>query len=148
MFNAWLILRGAATLPLRMRQHCDTALAVAKHLENHPEVEFVRYPGLPNHPQHEIAKKQMRGGFSGMMNVRLKRDREGHDAFLRSLKLITPAVSLGHDISLVVHHSMTSDDPWYEITKTTTDDMGDGFLRLSIGLEDAEDIIDDIEQAL
>ena len=147
-FNAWLILRGMSTLPIRMKQHCSSAMQIAEFLESHAGIEFVRYPGLKSHPQHEVARKQM-SGFSGMMNIRLKCSTEKHDLFVKSLKLITPAVSLGHDESLIVHHSLTKNaDPWYEILKETTEDFGDGFLRFSVGLEDPEDLIDDILQAM
>ena len=146
-FNAWLIMRGLSTLPLRMERHGKSAMRIAMHLESHPSVEFVRYPGLESHPQHELAKRQM-SGFSGMLNFRLKCSTEDHDAFLRALKLIIPAVSLGHDESLIVHHSLTEADPWYEILKTTTTDVGEGFFRFSVGLEDPEDLIADLEQAM
>ena len=147
-FNAWLIMRGMATLPLRMRQHCSSAMKIAEFLESDPAVEFVRYPGLESHPQHELAKRQM-SGFSGMINFRIKGDREAHDAFVKHLNLITPAVSIGHDESLILHHPLVKDaDPWYEILKETTEDFGKGFLRFSVGLEDPDDLIDDIRQAL
>lgn len=147
-FNAWLILRGMSTLPLRMRQHCESAMKIATFLESYPGVEFVRYPGLKSHPQHDLAKRQM-SGFSGMMNFRLKCSKEKHDAFITKLKLITPAVSLGHDESLIVHHPLTkNEDPWYEILKETTEDFGQGFFRFSVGLEDPDDLIDDIKQAM
>jgi len=146
-FNAWLIMRGMVTLPLRMKQHCENAMKIAKHLESHPAVEFVRYPGLKSHPQHETAKKQM-DGFSGMINFRLKCSNEDHKRFLDELKLIIPAVSLGHDESLIVFHSLTEEDAWHEILKKTTSDYGKGFFRFSVGLEDADDLIDDIEQAI
>ena len=146
-FNAWLIMRGMSTLPLRMKQHCNSAMRIAKHLESHPGIEFVRYPGLESHPQHEIARKQM-SDFSGMMNVRLKADDDRHLEFVKALELIIPAVSLGHDESLILYHPLNERDPWYEILKKTTFDAGKGFLRLSVGLEDPEDLIDDIEQAM
>jgi len=145
-FNAWLILRGMATLPLRMRQHCESALAIAEYLESHPAVEFVRYPGLKSHPQHELAKRQM-SGFSGMINARLRGGLETHEKFIKNLRLFFNAVSLGHNESLIVHHPLTEADPWYPILKETAIDAGNGFLRLSIGLEDPKDLINDIEQA-
>ncbi len=146
-FNAWLIMRGMSTLPLRMARHCESAMQIAEYLESHPWVEFVRYPGLKSHPQHELATRQM-DGYSGMMNFRFKGSDENHLEFLKHLKLLTPAVSLGHDESLIFYHSLTKEDPWYEILKETTTDTGKGFLRFSVGLEDPEDLIMDIEQAI
>lgn len=147
-FNAWLIMRGMSTLPLRMQQHCSSAMKLAAFLESDPNIEFVRYPGLKSHPQHELAKRQMRD-FSGMINFRINCTREKHDEFVQHLKVIIPAVSLGHDESLIFHHTLIKDDdPWHEILKETTEDFGKGFLRFSVGLEDPDDLIDDIRQAL
>jgi methionine-gamma-lyase len=146
-FNAWLIMRGMSTLPLRMKQHCESAMHIASYLESHSGIEFVRYPGLESHPQHHIAEKQM-SGFSGMMNFRLKAGDDAQMAFVKALELIIPAVSLGHDESLILYHPLTEQDPWHEILKDTTFDAGKGFLRFSVGLEDPEDLIDDIEQAM
>jgi methionine-gamma-lyase len=147
-FNAWLIMRGMSTLPLRMQQHCSSAMKIAEFLESNSAIEFVRYPGLTSHPQHELAKQQM-SGFSGMLNFRLKCGTAKHDEFVSHLKLIIPAVSLGHDESLILHHPLIKNvDPWYEILKETTEDFGNGFLRLSVGLEDPQDLIDDLRQAM
>lgn len=141
-FNAWLIMRGAATLPLRMRQHSETALAVARFLESHPSVAFVAYPGLESHPQHAVARKQMRM-YSGVMSFGLKADPDTHNRFLNSLKLIIQAVSVGHDESLMVY--VGPDD---ERNHLYPPEFRNGHLRFSIGLEDAEDIIADLSQAL
>jgi cystathionine gamma-synthase/methionine-gamma-lyase len=141
-FNAWLIMRGAVTLPLRMKQHSETALQVAGFLESHPAVRFVAYPGLPSHPQHEIAKKQM-SLFSGVLSFGLHADTAGHNRFINSLKLIIPAVSIGHDESLIVY--VGPDD---ERNHLYPEEFAAGHLRFSIGLESAEDIIDDLKQAL
>ncbi|MBP2667514.1 MAG: megL, partial [Firmicutes bacterium] len=97
-FNAWLIMRGVVTLPLRMKQHSESALEIAQFLESNPAVEFVAYPGLTSHPQHEIAKKQMTM-FSGVMAFGLKADVDTHNKFVNALELIVPAVSIGHDES-------------------------------------------------
>lgn len=133
-FNGWLILRGISTLPLRMKQHCDSALEVAEFLESHPGVEMVRYPGLTSHPQYEIACSQM-SGFSGMLNFALK-DREYISEFIKKTKIFTFAVSLGHDESLICYYP----DPY--------GDEDGGFCRVSIGLEDPDDLIEDLDQAL
>lgn len=145
-FNAWLIMRGIVTLPLRMKKHSENAMKVAQFLESHPKIEFVRYPGLESHPQHEIAKKQMKG-FSGMMNFRLKADTATHYEFLKQLKIIIHAVCLGHDESLVMFYPQEGDQPELEVLNYP-EDVGRGFFRFSVGLEDTDDLIADIEQAL
>ena len=141
-FNAWLIMRGAVTLPLRMRQHSESALTVAQFLEPNPAVKFVYYPGLESHPQHEIAKKQM-SMYSGMIAFALNASPDTHNKFINSLTVITPAVSLGHDESLIVF--IGPDD---ERNHFYPPEFAGGHLRFSVGLEDADDIISDIKQAL
>lgn len=140
-FNAWLIMRGAVTLPLRMKQHSETALKVAEFLEAHPSVEFVAYPGLKSHPQHEIAKKQMTM-FSGVLSFGLKADVDTHNKFINSLQLIISAVSIGHDESLIVYTG-----PKDERNHFYPEEFKNGHIRFSVGLESAEDIIDDLKQA-
>ena len=141
-FNAWLIMRGAATLPLRMRQHNRSALQVAHYLQRLPFVSFVAYPGLENHPGHEIAKKQMNGGFGGVLSFGLKADHDTYNKVVSYLKVITSAVSLGHDESLIVFLG-ENDERQY----LYPEEFHNGFYRLSVGLEDVEDIIGDLEQA-
>ena len=140
-FNAWLIMRGASALPLRMRQHSENALQIAWFLEAHPAVSFVAYPGLPGHPQHEIAKKQMKL-FSGVLAFGLKGDVDMHNRFVNALQLIVPAVSIGHDESLIVFTG-----PEDERNSFYPAEFQNGHLRFSVGLEDAEDIIADLQQA-
>ncbi|MBR4014804.1 MAG: PLP-dependent transferase [Anaerotignum sp.] len=141
-FNAWLIARGLVTLPLRMAQHSNVALAVAKFLENHPAVRFVWYPGLESHPQRALAKKLMNGQYSGMIAFDIKGDEKQHQKFLDSLTLVTHAVSLGDVESLIVYYDKNSDKlPHYPKI------FQEGFFRFSIGLENAEDIIADLENA-
>lgn len=131
-FNAWQIMRGAATLPLRMPRHSANAQRVAEFLEDHPAVAWVRYPGLQSHPQHEIARRQM-DGFSGMLNFDVTGGPARQRAVIDRLKLFTHATSLGHDESLImVYHDLD----------------GTPFFRVSIGLEDPEDLIADLAQAL
>ena len=108
-FNAWLISRGLTTVPLRMAQHSKVALAVARFLESCPAVRFVWYPGLESHPQHERAKKQMQGQYSGMISFDIVGDEKAHERFLDSLKLVTHAVSLGDIESLIVYYDKNSD---------------------------------------
>lgn len=140
-FNAWLIMRGVVTLNLRMKQHSENGLKVAQFLEEHPSVEFVAYPGLKSHPQHEIAKKQMTM-FSGVISFGLSTDVDTHNKFVNSLELIVPAVSIGHDESLIVYTG-----PNDERNHFYPSEFKNGHLRFSVGLEDAEDIIADLKQA-
>ena len=142
-FNAWLIMRGSVTLPLRMRQHNENALAVAKWLEGLDCVRFVAYPGLESFKGHEVAKKQMINGYGGVLSFGLKADHDTHNKFASYLKVITSAVSLGHDESLIVF--LGEDD---ERQYLYPDEFSDGFFRFSVGIEDVEDIIGDLEQAL
>lgn len=142
-FNAWLIMRGAVTLPLRMKQHNASALAVAEWLEQQQEVSFVAYPGLESFWGHETAKKQMTNGFGGVLSFGLKADHDTHNRFVSHLKVITSAVSLGHDESLIVF--LGEDD---ERQYLYPEEFHNGFFRFSVGLEDTEDIIADLKQAL
>ena len=152
-FNAWLILRGAATLPIRMRAHQEAALQVARFLENHPAVSRVFYPGLPSHPQHDIAQRQM-ANFSGMLTFQTRRPGPEIAArMVRQLEIIHYAVSLGHIRSLI--YWIGTDD----IQKSTfrhdaanlqryRDYAGDGVFRLSVGIEDGSDLIADLANVL
>lgn len=142
-FNAWLIMRGAATLPLRMRQHNENALKAARWLEAQPCVSFVAYPGLESNKGHEIAEKQMSPGFGGVISFGLKADHDTHNRFVSHLKVITSAVSLGHDESLIVFIG-ENDERQY----LYPEEFHNGFFRFSVGIEDAEDIIEDLRQAL
>lgn len=142
-FNAWLINRGLTTVPLRMAQHSKVALAVARFLESCPAVRFVWYPGLESHPQHERAKKQMQGQYSGMISFDIVGDEKAHERFLDSLKLVTHAVSLGDIESLIVYYDENSDKlPHYP------DIYKEGFFRFSVGLENEDDLIADLKQAM
>lgn len=142
-FNAWLIMRGSVTLPLRMRQHNENAMAVAQWLEKQPCVSFVAYPGLESHKGHEVAKKQMSPGFGGVLSFGLKADHDTHNKFVSYLKVITSAVSLGHDESLIVFLG-ENDERQY----LYPEEFHNGFFRFSVGIEDAKDIIGDLKQAL
>jgi cystathionine gamma-synthase/methionine-gamma-lyase len=141
-FNAWLIMRGVVTLPLRMKQHSASAQKIAEFLETYPAVSFVAYPGLKSHPQHEIAKKQMRL-YSGMMAFGIDGDSATINKFVNSLKIIISAVSLGHDESLIVF--IGPDDE--RIDFYPPEFRKHGFLRFSVGLESANDLIADLKQA-
>jgi len=144
-FNAWLIIRGMKTLAVRMDRHDSNAMAVARSLEGHEKIECMLYPGLSSFPQKDIAGKQMKGN-GGMIAFVLKNARDV-PLFLNALKLCTLAVSLGETATLVQHPaSMThAVVPWENRLKYG---IPDELVRMSVGLEDAEDIITDVEQAL
>ncbi|HEV3154097.1 MAG TPA: cystathionine gamma-synthase [Candidatus Baltobacteraceae bacterium] len=144
--DAWLTMRGAKTLALRMREHAKNAQAVAEFLEGHPEVERVFYPGLPSHPQHELAKRQM-SGFGGMVSFMLKGPEERAIAFANRMRYFSLAESLGGVESLICHPARMTHG---SIPKEERDRRGvtDGLLRLSVGIEDVEDLIDDLRTAL
>ena len=152
-FNAWLILRGMATLPLRMRCHEENAFAVARYLEQQPSIELLRYPGLESHPQHTLAKTQM-DNFSGMICFRTRTAaRQVAARMMRELEVIHYAVSLGHHRSLV--YLMQTDDLIESSYRLEGGELeryreiaGDGVFRLSVGLEDAQDLIEDLERIL
>jgi methionine-gamma-lyase len=143
-FNAWLIMRGSVTLPLRLRQHTENAQLVAEFLAADPRIEYVAYPGLPTHPQHELAVRQFQHGFGGMLAFAVAGDADAQNRFVARLRVITSAVSLGHDESLIVHVSGSGPRAAYypeEFQRL-------GHLRLSVGLEDAADLIGDLAAAL
>lgn len=142
-FNAWLIMRGSVTLPLRMRQHNENAMKVARWLQAQPCVSFVAYPGLESHRGHAVAKKQMAPGYGGVLSFGLKADHDAHNKFVSYLNVITSAVSLGHDESLIVFLG-ENDERQY----LYPEEFHHGFFRFSVGIEDAEDIIQDLKQAL
>ena len=145
-FDSWIVLRGLKTLSVRMRQHEENALAVAEFLEDHPETATVNYPGLPSHPQHDLAKKQM-SGFSGMVSFTLRGGTEAAHAAVQKTKLFHFAESLGGVESLVTHPaSMTH----AAIPREQREARGvtDGLLRLSVGIEDKDDLISDLERAI
>ena len=137
-FSAWLTLRGFRSLPARMALHCSNARRIAEFLAAHPHVERVNYPGLPSHPGHELATRQMRD-FGGMLSVQLRSGRDAALAMAGKLQLFTNATSLGGCESLVEHRAST------EGPHTTTPQ---NLLRMSVGLEHVEDLIADLAQAL
>ena len=151
-FNSYLVLRGMKTLALRMKQHCASAMEIARYLEANPYVKAVYYPGLKSHPQHELASRQMENGmYGGMISFELKDDVKGLSSFeagkklLNSLKIPAIAVSLGDPDSLIEHPaSMTHANvsPEDRLAAGITD----GLIRLSVGLESAKDLIADFEQ--
>jgi cystathionine gamma-lyase len=145
-FDSWIVLRGLKTLAVRMRQHEENALAVAEFLQDHPEVETVGYPGLPSHPQHELAKRQM-SGFSGMVSFTLKGGAEAAYAAVQKTVVFSFAESLGGVESLITHPAtMTHAAIPREIREARG--VTDGLMRLSVGIEDKEDLISDLEGAI
>ena len=146
-FDSFLALRGLKTLALRMERHCASALKIAGWLEGRKDVRAVTYPGLESHPQHDLAKRQMTGGFGGMIAVELDRDLEGALRFLERTQLFTLAESLGGVESLLEHpaimtHASIPPEQRAEIG------ISDAFVRLSVGIEDVDDLIADLDQAL
>ncbi|MFT4396180.1 trans-sulfuration enzyme family protein [Gordonia lacunae] len=144
-FNAWLIARGAITLPLRFAQHQRNAERVAAFLDDDPRIAYVRYPGLQSHPEHDLAARQFGGrGFGGMMAFAVRGDPATQNRFVSALTTITSAVSLGHDESLIVH--VGADGPRVAAYPEPFREWG--HLRFSVGLEDADDLIADLAAAL
>lgn len=152
-FNAWLILRGAATFPLRMAAHQESALKVAAFLESHPAVAAVSYPGLASHPQHALAKRQMQN-FSGMMTIRTKQPgAEVAARMIEQLRIIHYAVSLGHHRSLIywIPTAMLMDSTFRlepELERRYRAVAGDGVFRFSVGIEDADDLCAELDRVL
>jgi cystathionine beta-lyase/cystathionine gamma-synthase len=145
-FDCWLTLLGIKTLPVRMERHCANGMAVAKYLAEHPKVDRVSYPGLPSHPQHEIAKRQM-SDFSGMVTFELKGGLESGRTLMNSVRLCSLAESLGSVETMVTHPAtMTHGDVPREEREARG--LTDGLVRISVGIEDVEDIIADLDQAL
>ena len=145
-FDSYLILRSLKTLAVRMERHCENALAIAQHFENHKEISEVIYPGLTNHPQHELAAKQM-NGFGGIISMNIKGSLEKSKRFLEQTKIFALAESLGGVESLIEHPALMTHA---SLPKDRRDAIGisDGLVRLSVGIESLDDLIEDIEQAL
>lgn len=143
--NAWLIMRGSVTLPLRIRQHVASAARIAEFLEADPRIAYVAYPGLESHPQHELAERQFGGrGYGAVLAFALDGDPDLQNRFVANLEVITSAVSLGHDESLIVHVGTSGPRvaAYPEGFRTL------GHLRLSVGLENVDDLLADIAAAL
>lgn len=146
-FDSFLALRGVKTLALRMQRHCENGLAVARWLEARPDLAKVIYPGLPSHPQHELARRQMSGGFGGMISAVLDRDLAGTVRMLERTRLFTLAESLGGVESLIEHPAIMTHASIPAETRARIG-IADGLIRLSVGIEDAGDLIADLDQAL
>ena len=146
-FEAWLCLRGLMTLSLRMDRHCANAMALASALEGHAKVERVRYPGLASHPQHEVATRLLVRGHGGMMAIEVAGGVEGARRFCDSLELAWIATSLGGTHTLVGHPASTTHRQMDPAARRAAG-IADGSVRVSVGIEDAGDIVDDFEHAL
>jgi O-acetylhomoserine (thiol)-lyase len=146
-FNAFLFLQGLETLPLRQRQHSQNALEVAQYLKKHPLVTWVTYPGLPNHPSHKLAVKYLKKGFGGILGFGIKGGLEAGRKFINSVKLFSHLANIGDSKSLVIHPASTTHQQLNAEEQAATGVTQD-YVRLSIGIEDVEDIKTDIDQAL
>lgn len=146
-FAAWQLMQGMKTLGVRMERHCTNAMKVAQFLENHPKIDHVYYPGLESHPTHEIAKKQMHNGFGGMMSADIKGGIDAVRTVMNNVKVFSLATSLGNVDSLIQHSpTMSHFDMTSEERHAAS--IFDGQVRLSIGIEDVDDLIADLDQAL
>jgi len=147
--QAWLTMRGLKTLPLRMAQHCRNAAAVADWLAEHPKIARVNYPGLPGHPQHGVATRLFREGcFGGMVSFEIAgASRTQVFRFMEGLKLVLPATTLGDVYSLALYPAHSSHRALSPEERAAIG-IGEGLVRLSVGIEDVEDIIADLDQAL
>ena len=146
-FNAFLFLQGLETLPLRQRQHSENALEVARYLKQHPLVSWVTYPGLPDHPSHKLAVKYLKKGFGGILGFGIKGGLEAGRKFINSVKLFSHLANIGDAKSLVIHPASTTHQQLTAEEQAATGVTAD-YVRLSIGIEDVEDIKADIDQAL
>ncbi|HXS27469.1 MAG TPA: PLP-dependent aspartate aminotransferase family protein [Steroidobacteraceae bacterium] len=146
-FDCFLILRGIKTLAVRMERHCANALAIARFLGSHPKVSRVHYPGLASHPQHELAKRQMRGGFGGIVSAELKGTLEDARRFLERCELFSLAESLGGVESLIEHPGLMTHSGLPPAMRAQLG-ISDGLVRLSVGIESADDLIAELKHAL
>jgi methionine-gamma-lyase len=145
-WDAWLINNGMKTLELRMIRHCANALAIAEYLAKHPKVEQVNYPGLPSHPDHQLAKRQMKA-FGGMLSFELAGGLEAGKTFMDKLQFCTLAPTMG-DVDTLVLHPASMSHLRVPREVRLANQITDGLIRLSVGIENVEDIINDLEQAI
>jgi O-acetylhomoserine (thiol)-lyase len=146
-FNSFLFLQGLETLTLRQKRHSENALSVAKYLQTHPLVNWVNYPGLEDHPSHETAAKYLKGHYGAILGFGIKGGLEAGKKFINSVKLLSHLANIGDAKSLVIHPASTTHQ---QLTRKEQEATGvtEDYIRLSIGIEDAEDIKEDIDQAL
>ena len=146
-FNDWLFLQGLETLPLRMERHSQNAMRVAEFLEGHSSVEWVTYPGLSNHPQHELAKKYFTHGFGAILGFGIKGGLEAGKNLIRHIELFSHLANVGDAKSLIIHPASTTHSQLTEQEQFETGVTPD-FIRLSVGLETVDDLIEDLDRAL
>jgi O-acetylhomoserine (thiol)-lyase len=146
-FNAWLFLQGLETLPLRQRKHSENALKIATFLKSHPSVNWVNYPGLTDNLNHKVASKYLKSGYGGIVGFGIKGGLESGKKFIESVKLLSHLANIGDAKSLVIHPASTTHQQLTTEEQKATG-VTEDFIRLSIGIEDPEDIIEDIDQAL
>jgi cystathionine gamma-lyase len=146
-FDSFMLLRGIKTLAVRMERHCANALRVAQHLESHPAIKAVRYPGLASHPQHALARRQMRGGFGGIIAAELKGDLATARRFLERCHLFSLGESLGGVESLIEHPALMTHSGLPPQMRAQLG-INDGMVRLSVGIESAADLIAELDAAL
>jgi cystathionine gamma-lyase len=146
-FDSFLTLRGIKTLALRMERHCANAMAVARFLESHPKVERVNYPGLESHPQHALAKRQMSGGYGGIVTVALRTTLEETRRVLERCRLFTLAESLGGVESLIEHPALMTHASLPPAMRASLG-ISDSLIRLSVGIEDIDDLTAELDSAL
>ncbi len=146
-FNAFQFLQGLETLELRVLKHAENALKVAEHLKNHPKVSWINYPGLEDDPRHEVASKYLKGGYGGLIGFGIEGGLEAGKKFIENVELFSHLANIGDSKSLVIHPASTTHQQLTREEQETTG-VTEDFVRLSIGLEDVEDIIADIDQAL
>jgi O-acetylhomoserine (thiol)-lyase len=146
-FNAFLVLQGVETLSLRVQRHCDNALHVARHLEGHPKVNWVSYPGLPSHPSFELARKYLPKGCGAIVGFGIRGGLEAGARFIDNLHLLSHLANIGDAKSLVIHPASTTHQQLAPEERLATG-VSDDFVRLSVGIEDVDDIVADIDQAL
>jgi O-acetylhomoserine (thiol)-lyase len=145
--NSFLMLQGLETLHLRMERHCENALAVAQYLARHKKVKWVNYPGLKDSPNHAAAKKYLKGGFGALLGFGVKTGYEGGKKFINALQLHSHVANIGDAKSLAIHPASTTHSQLTPEEQTATGTSPD-YVRLAVGIEDIDDIIADIEQAL
>jgi len=146
-FNSFLIMQGIETLPLRMEKHCENALAVAQHLQKHPNVLWVEYAGLENNPSKPLIDKYMKGKASGILSFGIKGGKEAGAKFIDALKLIVRLVNIGDAKSLACHPATTTHRQ-LSLEEMKKAGVSEDMIRLSIGIEHIDDILEDIDQAL
>jgi O-acetylhomoserine (thiol)-lyase len=146
-FNAWLFLQGLETLPLRMQRHCDNAMAVARYLQQHPKVAWVSYPGLPDHPTYKVAQRVLRNGYGAIVTFGMKGGKEASRRVVDGVRLISLLANIGDARTLIIHPASTTHQqltPEEQLSSGVTEDL----IRLSVGLEHIDDILEDLEQAI